>query len=70
MEEASKMLKPHNYKGQLQIKHNLLSHERALKMVKNDTCLTVISQAVLEIFHFKLDIPRKCPRISIESGEQ
>ena len=38
--------------------------------------MTVINQAVLEIFHFKVDIPRKSPRIRIslkvgtKSGEQ
>ena len=46
-------------KGQLQTKYKLLSYERALKMPKNDMCITVIGQAVLEIFHFKVDIPRK-----------
>ena len=45
-------------------------------MLKNDICITVIDQAVLEIFHFKVDIPRKSARIrislkvSIKSGEQ
>ena len=43
-------------------------------MLKNDICITVIGQA--EIFHFKVDIPRKSPRIrislkvSIKTGEQ
>ena len=32
-------------------------------MLKNDICITVIGQAVLELFHFKVDIPRKSPRI-------
>ena len=65
-----------NYKGQLRRKYKLLSYERALKMLKNDICITVIGQAVLEIFHFKVDIPRKSRRIrislkvSIKSGEQ
>ena len=63
-------------KGQLQRKHKLLSYERALNMLKNDICITVIDQAVLKIFHFKVDIPRKSPKIrislnvSIKSGEQ
>ena len=37
-------------------------------MLKNDICITVIGQAVLEFFHFKVDIPRKNPiiRMSIE----
>ena len=45
-------------------------------MLRSDICMTVISQAVLEIFHFKVDIPRKSPRIRIsvnvgtKSGEQ
>ena len=50
-------------KGQLQRKHKLFSYKRALKMLKNDICITVIGQAVLEIFHFKVDIPRKSPRL-------
>ena len=63
-------------KGQLQRKYRLLSYERALTMLKNDICITVIGQAVLETFHFKVDIPRNNPRIrislnvSIKSGEQ
>ena len=53
-------------KGQLQRKCKLLSYERAFKVLKNDICcITVISQAVLEIFYFKVDIPRKSPRIRI-----
>ena len=54
----------------------MLSYERALNMLKIDICITVIGQAVLEILHFKVDIPRKSPRIrislkvSIKSGEQ
>ena len=34
-------------------------------MLKNDLCITVIGQAVLKIFHFKVDIPRKNPKIRI-----
>ena len=34
-------------------------------MPKNDICITVIGQAVLEIFHFKVDIPRQSPIIRI-----
>ena len=34
-------------------------------MLKNDICITVIGEAVLEIFNFKVDIPRKSPRISL-----
>ena len=64
------------FKGQLQRTYKLLLYKRALKMLRSDICMTVISQAVLEIFHFKVDIPRKCPRIRIslnvgtKSGEQ
>ena len=45
----------------------------ALKLIPS---ITVIGQAVLEILHFKVDIPRKSPRIrislkvSVNSGEQ
>ena len=69
-------MSPVKVKGQLQRKYTLLSYGRALKMLKNDICITVIAQAVLEIFQFKLDIPRKCPRIrislkvSLNNGEQ
>ena len=65
-----------NIKGQLQREYKLLSYERAVKMLKIDICVTVIGQAVLEIFHFKVDILRKSLKIiifldvSIKSGEQ
>ena len=45
-------------------------------MLKNDICITVFGQVVLQILHFKVDISRKGPRIiislnvSIKSGEQ
>ena len=45
-------------------------------MLKNDICINVIGEAVLEIFHSHVDIPRTRPRIiiplkvSIKSGEQ
>ena len=52
-----------NIKGQLQRKYKLLSCERALKMLKSDICITVTGQAVFEIFHFKVDIPGKNPKI-------
>ena len=64
------------FKGQLQKTYKLLLYKRALKMLRSDICRTVISQAMLEIFHFKVDIPRKSPRIRISlnvgtiSGEQ
>ena len=63
-------------KGQLQREYKLLTYERALKMLKNDTYIAAIGQAVLEIFYFKVDIPRKSLRIrislkvSIKSGDQ
>ena len=47
------------FKGQLQREYKLLSYERALKMLKNDRCITVIGQAVLKVFDLKVDIPRK-----------
>ena len=46
-------------KGQLQRKYKLLSCARALKMLKNEIRITVIGQTVLEIYHFKVNIPRK-----------
>ena len=39
--------------------YKLLLYKRALKMLRSDICMTVIRQAMLEIFHFKVDIPRK-----------
>ena len=51
--------------GQLQRKYKLLSCERALKILKNDICVTEIGQAVLKILHFRVDIPRKDPKIRI-----
>ena len=36
-------------KGQLQRFYKLMSYERAFKMLKNDMCITEISQAVLEL---------------------
>ena len=64
------------FKGQLKRDYKLISYERALKMLKNDICVTVIGQAVLEIFHFKVGFPRKSLiirislKVSIKSGEQ
>ena len=34
-------------------------------MLKNDICITVIDQAILKIFHSRVDIARKSPRIRI-----
>ena len=46
-------------KGQLQRFYKLVSYERAVKILKNDVCITEIGQAVLEIFEFKVEFPRK-----------
>ena len=56
---------PNKVKGQVQREYKLLSYERALKMLKNNICITVIGQAILKIFHFKVDIPRRSLRIRI-----
>ena len=32
-------------------------------ILKNDICITEIDQAVLEIFEFKVEFPRKSPKI-------
>ena len=60
----------HNYwhylvgvKGQLQRFYKLVSYERAVKILKNDICITEIGQAVLEIFEFKVKFLRKIPKI-------
>ena len=37
-------------KGQLQRFYKLMSYERAFKMLKNDMCITEISQVVLELW--------------------
>ena len=50
-------------KGQLQWFYKLVSHERAVKILKNDICITKIGQAVFEIFEFKVQFPRKIPKI-------
>ena len=41
----------------------LVSYERAMKILKNDICITEIGQAVLEIFEFKVQFLRKIPKI-------
>ena len=51
------------FKGQLQRFYKLVSYERALKILKNDICITEISQAVFELFKFKEEFPRKIPKI-------
>ena len=43
------LLIPTVFKGQLQRKYKLLSYERALKMLKNDICITVIRQADISL---------------------
>ena len=50
-------------KGQLQRFDKLVSYERVAKILKNDICITEISQAVLEKFEFKVDFSRKIPKI-------
>ena len=50
-------------KSQLQKFYKLASYERAVKIQKNDICITEIGQAVLEIFEFKVEFPRKIPKI-------
>ena len=50
-------------KGQLRWFYKLVSYERAVKILKNDICITEIGQAVLEIFEFKVEFPRKIPKI-------
>ena len=52
-----------NVKGQLQRFYKLISYERAVKILKNDICITEIGQAVLEIFEFKVKFPRRIPKI-------
>ena len=34
-----------------------------MKILNNDICITEIGQAVLEIFEFKVEFPRKIPKI-------
>ena len=51
------------FKGQLQRFCKLVSYERAVKILKNDVCITEIGQAVLETFEFKVKFPRKIPKI-------
>ena len=50
-------------KGQLQRFYNLVSYERAVKILENDIFITEIVQAVLEIFEFKVEFPRKILKI-------
>ena len=42
------------FKGELQRENKLISYERALKMLENDMYIAGISQAVLELFSFKV----------------
>ena len=51
------------FKGQLQRFYKLISYERAVKILKNDICITEIGQAVLEILELKVKFPRKIPKI-------
>ena len=50
-------------KDQLQRFYKLISYERAVKIIKNDICITEIGHAFLEIFEFKVEFPRKIPKI-------
>ena len=50
-------------KVKLQRFYKLVSYERAVKILKNDICITEIGQAVLEIFEFKVEFPRKIQKI-------
>ena len=50
-------------KGQLQRFYKLVSYERAVNILKNDIYITDIGEAVLEIFEFKVEFPRKIPKI-------
>ena len=56
-------IKGNIFKGQLQRFYKLVPYERAVKIPKNDICVTEIGQAVLEIFEFKVEFPRKIPKI-------
>ena len=56
-------LKQCRFKGQLQRFYKLVWYERAVKILKNDICITEIGQTVLEIFEFKVEFPRKIPKI-------
>ena len=48
-----------NCKGFTSWSHN----ERAVKILKNDVCITETGQAVLEIFEFKVEFPIKITKI-------
>ena len=52
-----------NLKGQLQRFYKLVSYERAVKILKNDICITGIGQVILEISEFKVEFPRIIPKI-------
>ena len=50
-------------KDQLQRFYKLVSYERAVKILKNDICITEIGQAILKIFDFKVEFLRKIPKM-------
>ena len=50
------------FKDELQRFYKLVSYERAVKILKNDICITEIGQAVLEIFEFRVKFPKKIPK--------
>ena len=43
-----------NCKGELQCENNLISYEKAFKMLENNMYITVIGQVVLELPSFKV----------------
>ena len=60
-------------KGSSSFKGNTRNTKKiqAALILKIFTCITIIGQAVLEIFHFKVDIPRtRISLVSIKCGEQ
>ena len=53
------------FKGQLQRFYKLVLYERAVKILKNDICITEIGHAVLGIFEFKVEFPKKFRKLEI-----
>ena len=48
-------LLPNSIKGELQRENELISYERAFKMLENDMYIAGIGQAVLELLSFKVE---------------
>ena len=63
--EFNEFIKGKGFKDQLQRFYKLVSYERAVKILKNDICITEISLVVLEISEFKVKFPRKIKKIRI-----